>query len=135
MAADGLSASKRRSYKEDSDSSPSESDEEEAHDPFAGGDLDDPTIVDSTGQLNRAGWALNQRNRWESHPKLPHELAKQLGRRCIPARCHSACICLWSFQGVLERSMHLPCVWSTQSIPRRQLAHHCASYCTLFKFM
>lgn len=89
MAADGLSASKRRSYKEDSDSGLSESDEEEAHDPFTGGDLDDPTIVDSTGQFNRAGWTLNQRNRWEHHPQLPLELAKQLGRRYILVGQHS----------------------------------------------
>lgn len=82
--ADAPSAGRRRNYKEESDSGPSESDEEEAQDPFAADDLDDPTIVDSTGQVNRAGWALNH-SRWEGdlqgRPKLPRELAKQLGRR------------------------------------------------------
>lgn len=86
VPADAPSASRRRNYKEESDSAPSESDEEEAHDPFAADDLDDPTIVDSTGQTNRAGWALNQPSRWEGDlqggPKLPRERAKQLGRRC-----------------------------------------------------
>lgn len=85
MLADVPITGRRRNYKEESDSAPSESDEEEAHDPFAAGDQDDPTIVDSTGQANRAGWALNQRSRWEGElqgsPKLPQELAKQLGRR------------------------------------------------------
>ena len=83
LFADAPSTSKRRSYKEDSDSGLSESEEEDQQDLFAVDD--DPTIVDNPGQGNKPYWVLNQRTRWSGHFKcstrLPQDAAKHLARR------------------------------------------------------
>ena len=81
--ADAPSSSRRRNYKEDSDSGLSESEEEE--DLFAGDDSTDPTIMDNVGQGAKFGWALSQRDKWASSFKvghrLPQDAAKRLARR------------------------------------------------------
>jgi hypothetical protein len=81
--ADAPSAGRRRSYKEDSDSGVSESEEEEEL--FAAEDAHDPTIVDNVGQAANYGWTLNQRNKWADSFKvghrLPQDAAKRLARR------------------------------------------------------
>ena len=83
-AVDANAAKPRRNYKEDSDTGPSESDEEE-QDPFAAGNDDDPTIVDNQGQSGFKGWALNQRSKWgtccKGSYRLPQDAAKRLSRR------------------------------------------------------
>ena len=83
LNVDAPSASKRRNYKEDSDSGMSESEEEEEI--FAADDVNDSSIVDNTGQGLKSGWALNQRSKWSSRFKvghrLPQDAAKRLARR------------------------------------------------------
>ena len=82
-AAAAPSTSKRRNYKEDSDSGLSESDEEDLQGVYSVDD--DPTIVDNPGQSNKLYWVLNQRDKWLGHFKgstrLPQDAAKHLGRR------------------------------------------------------
>ena len=77
------STSKRRSYKEDSDSGLSESDEEDRRELYTVDD--DPTIVDNPGQSNKSYWVLNQRDKWSGRFKgstrLPQDAAKHLARR------------------------------------------------------
>ncbi|KAL3131285.1 hypothetical protein ABBQ38_000578 [Trebouxia sp. C0009 RCD-2024] len=77
------STSKRRNYKEESDSGLSESDEEDRQDLFTVDD--DPTIVDNPGQSHKSYWVLNQRDRWSGHfsgsTRLPQDAAKHLARR------------------------------------------------------
>lgn len=92
MAADGPSTSKRRNYKEDSDSGLSDSDEEDQQELFTVDD--DPTIVDNPGQGAKSYWVLNQRNRWSGHfrgsTRLPQDAAKHLARRYTPLQIPDA---------------------------------------------